>query len=306
MVSESIGIIGFISWLSKEILKKNTENTIKYFFILLEFIDAKLYKNEISTKMFTFNNFITLNLKVRAKNPTFVDGIIIMYMDNSKYKLLLVDDDEDILEFLSYNLKREGFQLFTANNGLEAIDLAKKVMPHLIVMDVMMPQMDGITAVEEIRKLPALDETMIVFLTARSEDYSQIAGFGAGADDYITKPIKPKLLVSRISAYLRRSTKQESPNVIEIKNLIINNEKFKVTLEGKEIILPKKEFKLLRLLASTPNKVFTRDEIFTKVWGDDVIVGDRTIDVHVRKIREKIGDSFIKTIKGVGYKLEEK
>ncbi len=256
--------------------------------------------------MFTFNNFITLDLKVRAKIPTFVDGIIIMYMDNSKYKLLLVDDDEDILEFLSYNLKREGFQLFTANDGVEAIDLAKKVMPHLIVMDVMMPQMDGITAVEEIRKLPALDETMIVFLTARSEDYSQIAGFGAGADDYITKPIKPKLLVSRISAYLRRSTKQESPNVIEIKNLIINNEKFKVTLEGKEIILPKKEFKLLRLLASTPNKVFTRDEIFSKVWGDDVVVGDRTIDVHVRKIRKKIGDSFIKTIKGVGYKLEEK
>jgi len=229
-----------------------------------------------------------------------------MQMDNTKYKLLLVDDDEDILEFLSYNLKREGFQLFTAKNGIEAIELAKKELPHLIVMDVMMPKMDGITAVEEIRKISSLDETLIIFLTARSEDYSQIAGFGAGADDYISKPIKPKVLVSRISAFLRRSTKQESPNVIEIKNLTINQEKFKVTLGGKEIILPRKEFKLLRLLASTPNKVFTRDEIFTKVWGDDVVVGDRTIDVHVRKIREKIGDDFIKTIKGIGYKLEEK
>ncbi len=229
-----------------------------------------------------------------------------MQMDNTKYKLLLVDDDEDILEFLSYNLKREGFKLLTANNGIEAIELAKKELPHLIVMDVMMPKMDGITAVEEIRKISSLDETLIIFLTARSEDYSQIAGFGAGADDYISKPIKPKVLVSRISAFLRRSTKQESPNVIEIKNLTINQEKFKVTLGGKEIILPRKEFKLLRLLASTPNKVFTRDEIFTKVWGDDVVVGDRTIDVHVRKIREKIGDGFIKTIKGIGYKLEEK
>ncbi len=228
-----------------------------------------------------------------------------MQMDNTKYKLLLVDDDEDILEFLSYNLKREGFKLLTANNGIEAIELAKKELPHLIVMDIMMPKMDGITAVEEIRKISSLDETLIIFLTARSEDYSQIAGFGAGADDYISKPIKPKVLVSRISAFLRRSTKQESPNVIEIKNLTINQEKFKVTLGGKEIILPRKEFKLLRLLASTPNKVFTRDEIFTKVWGDDVVVGDRTIDVHVRKIREKIGDDFIKTIKGIGYKLEE-
>ena len=226
-------------------------------------------------------------------------------MDNTKYKLLLVDDEEDILEFLSYNLKREGFQLFTAKNGIEAIELAKKELPHLIVMDVMMPKMDGIEAVEEIRKLPSLDDTLIIFLTARSEDYSQIAGFTAGADDYISKPIKPKVLVSRISAFLRRSTKQDFPNVIEIKNLTINQEKFKVTLGGKEIILPKKEFKLLRLLASAPDKVFTRDEIFTKVWGDDVIVGDRTIDVHVRKIREKIGDNFIKTIKGIGYKLEE-
>ncbi len=227
-------------------------------------------------------------------------------MENSKYKILLVDDEEDILEFLSYNLKREGFQLFTATNGTEAIKLAKKEQPHLIVMDVMMPQMDGITAVEEIRKLPSLDETLIVFLTARSEDYSQIAGFEAGADDYIAKPIKPKVLVSRISALLRRSTKQDLEDIIKIKNLSINREKFEVRIDGKEVVLPKKEFKLLSLLASKPNKVFARDEIFTKVWGDDVIVGDRTIDVHVRKIREKIGDDFIRTVKGIGYKLEEK
>ena len=227
-------------------------------------------------------------------------------MENTKYKILLVDDEEDILEFLSYNLKREGFQLFTATNGIEAIKQAKKELPHLIVMDVMMPQMDGITAVEEIRKLPSLDETLIVFLTARSEDYSQIAGFEAGADDYIAKPIKPKVLVSRISALLRRSTKQDLKDIIKIKNLSINREKFEVMINGKELILPKKEFKLLSLLASKPNKVFTRDEIFTLVWGDDVIVGDRTIDVHVRKIREKIGNGFIRTVKGIGYKLEEK
>lgn len=225
-------------------------------------------------------------------------------MDNSKYKLLLVDDDDDIIEFLSYNLKREGFQLNTASNGEEAIEKAKKQLPHLIIMDVMMPVMDGITAVEEIRKLPSLDETLIIFLTARSEDYSQIAGFDAGADDYISKPIKPKVLVSRISALLRRSLKQDSPNVITINNLKINQEKFEVILSGDKIVLPKKEFKLLSLLAGTPNKVFTREEIFSKVWGDDVIVGDRTIDVHVRKIREKIGEDFIKTIKGIGYKME--
>lgn len=226
-------------------------------------------------------------------------------MDNALYKILLVDDDEDIIEFLSYNLKREGFKLFTAANGIEAIEQAKKEQPHLIVMDVMMPKMDGVTAVEEIRKSPSLDETLIVFLTARSEDYSQIAGFEAGADDYITKPIKPKVLTSRISALLRRSTKQSSANIIEFENLKIDQEKHEVTLGGKKIVFPKKEFKLLRLLASSPGKVFTRDEIFTKVWGDDVVVGDRTIDVHVRKIREKIGDGFIKTLKGIGYKMEK-
>ena len=225
-------------------------------------------------------------------------------MDYSKFKILLVDDEEDILEFLGYNLRKEGFQVCTAQNGLEAIDKAIKELPHLIVMDVMMPEMDGITAVEEIRKLPALDETLIIFLTARSEDYSQIAGFEAGADDYVTKPIKTKVLISRIVAMLRRSIRKETLETIQVNDLVIDQDKYLVIKEGKEIVLPKKEFKLLKLLASTPNKVFTRDEIFHKVWGDDVIVGDRTIDVHVRKIRKKIGIENIKTIKGVGYKFD--
>ena len=225
-------------------------------------------------------------------------------MDNSKYRILLVDDEEDILEFLSYNLMREGFGVSTANNGLRAIELAKEEQPHLIIMDVMMPKMDGITAVKEIRKIAKLDETLIIFLTARSEDYSQIAGFEAGADDYISKPVKPKILVSRISAMLRRSSKKDHSKVIEIDGLEIDPISFVVKKKGKKVSLPKKEFKLLQLLAASPNKVFTRDEIFTKVWGNDVIVGDRTIDVHVRKIREKLGNKYITTVKGIGYKLE--
>lgn len=225
-------------------------------------------------------------------------------MDYSNFKILLVDDEEDILEFLGYNLHKEGFRVSTASNGLEAIAKARKELPHLIVMDVMMPEMDGVTAVEKIRSDSALDETLIVFLTARSEDYSQIAGFEAGADDYVTKPIKIKVLVSRIIALLRRSLKSDKSTFIEVNGLIIDEEKHLVIKDDNEIILPKKEFKLLRLLASTPNKVFTREEIFHKVWGDDVIVGDRTIDVHIRKIREKIGLDNIKTIKGVGYKFD--
>ena len=224
-------------------------------------------------------------------------------MDYSKFKILLVDDEEDILEFLGYNLRKEGFQVSTASNGLEAISKARKELPHLIVMDVMMPEMDGVTAVEKIRSDSALDDTLIVFLTARSEDYSQIAGFEAGADDYVTKPIKIKVLVSRIIALLRRSFKSKKSTSIEVNGLIIDEEKYLVIKDDNEIILPKKEFKLLKLLASSPNKVFTREEIFHKVWGDDVIVGDRTIDVHIRKIREKIGLNNIKTIKGVGYKF---
>lgn len=225
-------------------------------------------------------------------------------MDCSQYKILLVDDEEDILEFLGYNLRKEGFQVFTAENGLKAIEKAKTELPHLIVMDVMMPEMDGIIAVEKIRKISSLDDTLIVFLTARSEDYSQIAGFEAGADDYVSKPIKPKVLISRIVAMLRRSLRKDTKEIIKVNDLEIDEERYVVIQHGEEIILPKKEFKLLKLLASSPNKVFTRDQIFHKVWGDDVVVGDRTIDVHVRKIREKIGLANIKTIKGVGYKFD--
>jgi two-component system alkaline phosphatase synthesis response regulator PhoP len=241
------------------------------------------------------NGIIIYNLAV---------SIAYIRMDYSKFKILLVDDEEDILEFLGYNLRKEGFQVSTATNGLEAIAKAKKELPHLIVMDVMMPEMDGVTAVEEIRKDHSLDDILIVFLTARSEDYSQIAGFDAGADDYVTKPIKIKVLISRIIALLRRSIKSKKTTSIEVNGLTIDQDKYLVIKDGEEIVLPKKEFKLLKLLASSPNKVFTREEIFHKVWGDDVIVGDRTIDVHIRKIREKIGLKNIKTIKGVGYKFD--
>lgn len=226
-------------------------------------------------------------------------------MDNSKFSILLVDDEEDIVEFLSYNLKKEGYKVITAHNGKTAIEKAKKHKPTLILMDVMMPEMDGMSAVQEIRKINELHDTIIVFLTARAEDYSQIAGFEAGADDYVAKPIKPKVLISRIAALLRRySTKgQAAREVLEVNDLTIDNERFVVVKKGKEIVLPNKEFKMVFLLASVPDKVFSRDEIFQKVWGNDVIVGDRTIDVHIRKIREKIGTEYIKTVKGVGYKF---
>jgi len=226
-------------------------------------------------------------------------------MDNSKFSILLVDDDEDIVEFLSYNLAKEGYKVITANNGKKAIEKAKKYRPALILMDVMMPEVDGISAVQEIRKIKELADIIIVFLTARAEDYSQIAGFEAGADDYVMKPIKPKVLISRIAALLRRFTVKddEFSNVLEVNNLIINKERFVIIKDGNELILPNKEFKMVYLLASTPDKVFSRDDIFHKVWGDNVIVGDRTIDVHIRKIREKIGVEFIKTVKGVGYKF---
>ncbi|MDP3462153.1 MAG: response regulator transcription factor [Bacteroidales bacterium] len=226
-------------------------------------------------------------------------------MEPSKYRILLVDDERDVLEFLSYNLKKEGFSVSTASSGREAVDKAIEELPHLIVLDVMMPEMDGIAACEEIKQIPALKNSLVVFLTARSEDYSQIAGLDAGADDYITKPIKPKLLISRVKALLRRyQDDKNETNVVTFDDFVIDSEKFLVVQNGIEIILPKKEFELLRLLASKPNKVFTREEIFSKIWGDNVIVGDRTIDVHVRKIREKIGISNIRTVKGVGYKFE--
>lgn len=226
-------------------------------------------------------------------------------METEKYKILLVDDEKDILEFLGYNLKKEGYLVSTAKNGKDAIAQAKADNPHLIILDVMMPKMDGIETCSEIRAIPELSNTIVIFLTARGEDYSQIAGFEAGADDYITKPVKPKVLISRIKALLRRYKKPEAPiEEIKLKNIVIDKERYVIVKDGKEITLPKKEFELLMLLASKPTKVFTREEIFTKVWGNDVIVGDRTIDVHVRKIREKVGLKSIKTIKGVGYKIE--
>ncbi len=226
-------------------------------------------------------------------------------MDTANYKILLVDDEPDILEFLSYNLKKEGYTVFTADNGKEAIKISKKSKPHLVVLDVMMPGMDGIEACREIRTLPEMKNSIIIFLTARGEDYSQIAGFDAGGDDYVHKPIKPRVLVSRVKALLRRYKEEEQEqNVVDVKDFIIDKEKYVIIKDGEELTLPKKEFEILLLLTSKVNKVFSRDEIFAKVWGDDVIVGDRTIDVHVRKIREKIGLKNIKTIKGVGYKYE--
>jgi two-component system, OmpR family, alkaline phosphatase synthesis response regulator PhoP len=229
-------------------------------------------------------------------------------MDNSKIKILLVDDEPDILEFLSYNLKREKFNTFVASSGTEAVAIAKKEMPQLIILDVMMPDMDGMETCREIRETEGLENVLIAFLTARNEDYSQIAGFDAGADDYINKPIKPRVLISRIYALLRRINTNANTTVeinqFEVGGIKIDKERYLVTKDGESFSLPKKEFELLALLSSKPGKVFTRDEILDRVWGDDVVVGDRTIDVHIRKLREKLGDDFIKTVKGVGYKFE--
>lgn len=226
----------------------------------------------------------------------------------NNYKILLVDDEEDILEFISYNLEREGFKVYLARNGVEAIKMAEKKKPDLIILDVMMPEMDGIVACEEIRKIPSCKDTVIAFLTARGEDYSQIAGFEAGADDYITKPIRPKVLISRVKALLKRSgvvaADMAAPEkVIVIGNLTIDKERYLLKIDDREMILPRKEFELLSLLVSKPEKVFTREEIYNAVWGENVIVGDRTIDVHIRKLREKIGNDHIKTLKGIGYKF---
>ncbi len=225
---------------------------------------------------------------------------------SNEHTILLIDDEPDIVEFLSYNLKKEGFAVCTASNGKDGIQVAKTVLPHLIVLDVMMPGMDGIETCAEIRKIPSLQKALIMFLTARGEDYSQIAGLDAGADDYLTKPIKPRLFVSRINALLRRYYDQAVPegSRIKIHDLVIDREKFIVMKQDDKIILPKKEFELLYLLASKPNRVFTREEILSKIWGDNVVVGDRTIDVHIRKVREKIGMEFISTVKGIGYKFE--
>ena len=226
-------------------------------------------------------------------------------MKKKDIKILLVDDEPDILEIVGYNLSSEGYQVIIAQNGVEAVLKAKKNKPHLIILDVMMPEMDGIEACEKIREIPDLSNTIITFLTARGEDYSQVAGFDAGADDYITKPIKPKVLVSKVKALLRRIKETENPSdvIIKIGHLIIDREQYKITNKGKEIILPRKEFELLSLLATKPGKVFKREEILDRVWGNEVVVGGRTIDVHIRKLREKIGDKSFKTVKGVGYKF---
>ncbi len=230
-------------------------------------------------------------------------------MNNSDYTILLVDDEPDILEFVSYNLKKEEFKVLKASNGADGLKKAAKEKPHLILLDVMMPGMDGIETCDQIRKTPGLEHTLIAFLTARGEDYSQVAGFDAGADDYITKPIKPKVLISRIKALLRRygqNTNAEvaQENIQEFGSLFIDLDKYQVRLKNQKLDLPRKEFELLTLLTSKPGKVFHRDEILDKIWGNEVVVGGRTIDVHIRKLREKIGEKFIKTVKGVGYKFE--
>jgi two-component system, OmpR family, alkaline phosphatase synthesis response regulator PhoP len=222
----------------------------------------------------------------------------------SKHTILIVDDEPDILEFLEYNLLKAGYDVALAENGNKAIEKAIEINPDLILLDIMMPDKDGIETCTTLRNMPEFKNTLIVFLTARSEDFSQLAGFEAGADDYVTKPIKPRILISRIKAILRRKFNETEDEMIELGNLKIDKEKFLVTIDDVEIDLPKKEFELLSLLASKPGKVFKREEILNKVWGNDVIVGDRTIDVHIRKLREKIGDSKIKTLKGIGYKID--
>ena len=224
-------------------------------------------------------------------------------MEKSSIKILLVDDEPDIIEILTYNLSKEGYQVFSAANGKEALVQAGKIIPHLIILDVMMPVMDGIEACENIRKDSRFEDTIIMFLSARSEDYSHLAAFDVGADDYVNKPIKPKVLNSKVSALLRRFTKNETNLEIVQGDLRINIDEYKVVLKGEKMSFPRKEFELLRLLASQPDKVFKREKIMEAVWGNDVVVGDRTIDVHIRKLREKMGNAYFKTIKGVGYKF---
>lgn len=222
------------------------------------------------------------------------------------HTLLLVDDDPDILQMVSYNLEREGYKVYCANNGEEGVEMTKLVNPSLILLDVMMPKMDGIEACQLIREIPGLRQPLIAFLTSRSEDYSQIAGFNAGGDDYITKPIRPRLLISKIESLLRRFETVEKKETESTIDLHVNREKFYIELNGERLTLPKKEFELLEILANSPGKVFTRDQILAQVWGNDTVVGERTIDVHIRKLREKLGNDYIRTIKGVGYTFAER
>jgi len=223
----------------------------------------------------------------------------------SKQKILLVDDEQDIVDMIAYNLEREGFEVMTANNGRQAIEVANANVPDLVLLDVMMPEMDGMETCREMRDSALLRNVRIAFLTARSEDYSQIAGFDAGADDYISKPIKPRVLISRVKALLRRAAGEPETAPEQTSGIVIDKEKYLVYKDGESLSLPKKEFELLALLTSAPGRVFTREIILASVWGNDVIVGDRTIDVHIRKLREKLGDDYFKTVKGVGYKFEQ-
>ena len=225
-------------------------------------------------------------------------------MKKKNIKILLVDDEPDVIEIIRYNLDQEGYKLYTASDGKEALKKAKKNIPHLIIMDVMMPKMDGIEACEQLRNDVTFNDTIIMLLTARGEDYSYVAAFDAGADDYVTKPIKPKIIVSKVKALLRRLKKEEqTQEKIQIGKLIIDREKYEVTHMSKSFSMPRKEFELLHLLASRPDKVIKREKIMEIIWGSEVVVGDRTIDVHIRKLREKIGDKYFKTVKGVGYKF---
>lgn len=237
-----------------------------------------------------------------ATNITHENTVSMITRNKSAYTILLIDDEPDILDFLQYNLEKEGYKVYTANNGLVGVGMVQKVKPDLVLIDVMMPVMDGIEACYTIRKDSSIQQPIIAFLTSRAEDYSQVAGFEAGADDYIAKPIRPRLLVSKVESLLRRlrneNIEDQSASVQGIK---VNREKFIVEKKDTEIQLPKKEFELLELLLSRPGKVFTRDEILSAVWGNEAIVGERTIDVHIRKLREKLGDDYIRTIKGVGY-----
>lgn len=223
----------------------------------------------------------------------------------SKFKILLVDDEPDILEFLSYNLNKEGYKVETAENGIEGVRKAKIMKPDLILLDIMMPEMDGIEACNQIRQIESLSNTLIVFLSARTEEFTQLAGFEVGANDYITKPVKPKVLMSKIKALLKLKTQDAIEDVIELSDIKIDRETYKVIFDSEELTLPRKEFELLSLLASNPKRVFKREEILEKVWGNDVVVGGRTIDVHIRKLREKFGNDRFTTIKGVGYKIND-
>ncbi|RZK48599.1 MAG: response regulator transcription factor [Pedobacter sp.] len=227
-------------------------------------------------------------------------------MSTNYQKILIVDDEPDILELIEYHLKKEGYQVFLASNGLEGVKVAKKINPDLIILDIMMPKMDGIEACRIMRAIPEFKHTFMVFLTARSEEYSEIAGFNVGADDYIAKPIKPRALVSRINAILRRNqyAEETTSNKLEIDDLIIDREAFLVYQRGNKVVLAKKEFELLFLLASKPGKVYTRESILKNIWEDSVVVTNRTIDVHIRKLREKLGEKYVSTVKGVGYKFE--